>query len=211
MFSGIIEETGKLRGVKKTSGSGEIDIEARKVLEGMKIGDSVSVNGACLTVTKIEKDGFKADLSQETIRKTNLGRLSQLEPVNLERPLKLNQGLSGHLVTGHIDGVGRILSRKMEGKELVLEVEAPPGISEYLIPKGSIAIDGISLTLTETKKDRFKVVIIPHTVEVTNLKHKKVGSQLNLEADIIGKYVKKFTGPDRDTGFDWKQAFEGFS
>lgn len=211
MFSGIIEELGQVQEVKKTSLKGELKIRAKRVLEGVKIGDSLSTNGVCLTLTMVKGNYFTADVTLETLAKTNLGELKPQERLNLESPLKFGEGMSGHFVTGHVDGVGQIITKNKLGSDMVLEIETPPEVAPYLVPKGSIAVDGISLTLAEVGGSRFKVVLISHTLVTTNLQFKSVGATLNLEADLIGKYVEKFSGADKtktSKRFSLEQAFK---
>jgi len=203
MFTGLIEEMGTVESIKRRAGSMELTISGKKVIEDLKEGDSISVNGVCLTVTSYELrvTSFKVDVSPETLRKTNLGELKIREKVNLERALKMGERLGGHFVTGHIDGVGIIKKKIKEGDTFLFEIEAPGEIMNYIIPKGSIALDGISLTVVDFSpprfaergrgKDRFSVSVIPHTLEVTTLGFKKAGGKVNLEADMIGKYVVK--------------------
>ncbi|MBO4992293.1 MAG: riboflavin synthase [Firmicutes bacterium] len=191
MFTGIIEEIGFVRHVISGSDSGEIQIGARKVLEGTKIGDSIAVNGVCLTVTRLLRDGFTADVMPETLRRTNLGRLGVGDPVNLERAMAADGRFGGHIVSGHIDGTGTIAQRKPEGNAILVTIQAPSHIMDLIVEKGSIAIDGISLTVASLEYDRFQVSIIPHTGEETILLKKNVGRAVNLENDIVGKYVQK--------------------
>lgn len=193
MFTGLIEELGAVKSIKRRAGSMELTISGKEVVKDMRKGDSVSVNGVCLTVTSYELrvTSFKIDISPETLRKTNLGELRIGEKVNLERALKVGKRLGGHFVTGHIDSVGIIKKKVKEGETFLFEIEAPEEIINYIIPKGSIAVDGISLTIVDFGKNRFSVSIIPHTLEITTLGFKKVGNKVNLEADMIGKYVFK--------------------
>jgi len=193
MFTGLIEEMGTVKNIKKKAGSMELTISAKEVIKDMRKGDSVSVNGVCLTVTsnQLPVTSFRVDVGAETLRKTNLRELRIGEKINLERALKVGERLGGHFVTGHIDGVGIIKKKIKEGNTFLFEIEAPEEIMNYVIPKGSIALDGISLTIVNFSKDRFSVSVIPHTLEVTTLGLKKVGDRVNLEADMIGKYVFK--------------------
>ena len=194
MFTGIIEEIGYVRHVISGSLSGEIQIGARKVLEGTKIGDSIAVNGVCLTVTRLLRDGFTADVMPETLRRTNLGKLGGGDPVNLERAMVADGRFGGHIVSGHIDGTGAISRMQPEGNAILVTVQTLPEILELIVEKGSIAIDGISLTVAATWDDSFQVSVIPHTGEETILLKKRVGQTVNLENDIIGKYVQKLLG-----------------
>lgn len=189
MFTGIIEEKGTVRNV--SAATGEIEIAAKKVLSGTKIGDSIAVNGVCLTVTRLGSNGFTADIMAETLRRTNLGDLNRGENVNLERAMAADGRFGGHIVSGHIDGTGTVKSLKNEGIAVWVEIEASTEILNGIVEKGSIAIDGISLTVAYVDEKVFKVSIIPHTAGETTLLEKKAGDTVNLETDIIGKYVKK--------------------
>ena len=190
MFTGIVEEVGKVTGVIGGS-CGSITVQAYKILEDMNIGDSIAVNGVCLTVTRFDKNSFTADVMAETMRMTNLGKLSFGDIVNLERAMSANGRFGGHIVSGHIDGVGIIKEIKPEGNAMWLTVSADKDILRYIIQKGSITIDGVSLTVAYIDDYCFKVSIIPHTGEETILLKKKVGDMVNLENDIISKYVEK--------------------
>jgi riboflavin synthase len=192
MFTGLIEEIGTLRNVQFQAGSRELVISGKEVLEDMKKGDSIAVSGVCLTVTRLSgqpADRFSADVSPETLQKTNLGKLRVGAQVNLERALKVGERLGGHFVTGHIDGVGVIKKKTKEGNTFLLEFEVPPEIMNYVIPKGSVAVDGISLTIAGFSERRLKVAVIPHTMHLTTLGLKRVGDEVNVEADILGKYI----------------------
>lgn len=192
MFTGIVEEIGRVRNVVSSSTFGELQIEAETVIEDAKVGDSIAVNGICLTVTKLMPWGFTADVMPETIRSTSLSDVGRGGKVNLERALSPSGRMGGHIVTGHIDGVGRIREKRREKNAVWLEIEAEPEILTLIVHKGSIAIDGVSLTVAEVGDDSFKVSIIPHTGEETILLEKDSASRVNLETDIIGKYVKRF-------------------
>lgn len=191
MFTGIVEELGALRTVRKGSKSAFLEVGAARVLEDVKVGDSIAVNGVCLTVTDFSRDRFTADVMSETLNRTNLGRLRPGDKVNLERAVRLSDRLGGHLVSGHIDGVGTITGQETVDIAVVTEIEAPPEVLKYVLPKGSIAIDGISLTVVEVTAQGFAVSLIPHTAKLTTLGFKRVGDQVNLEGDIIGKYVER--------------------
>lgn len=194
MFTGLIEEIGTVKSIKRRAGSMELTISGKRLTADMRKGDSIAVNGVCLTVIRLSGYPvirFTIDVSPETLRKTNLGWLRIGEKVNLERALKIGEELGGHFVTGHIDGGGIIRKKVKEGETFLFEIEAPEEIMNYIIPQGSIALDGISLTIAGFNKNSFSVSIIPHTLEVTNLGLKKVGDKVNLEADMIGKYVSK--------------------
>ena len=190
MFTGIVEEVGKVTGVIGGS-CGSITVQSHKIIEDMNIGDSIAVNGVCLTVTRFDKNSFTADVMAETMRRTNLGKLSFGDIVNLERAMSANGRFGGHIVSGHIDGVGIIKEIKPEGNAMWLTVSADKDILRYIIQKGSITIDGVSLTVAYIDDYCFKVSIIPHTGEETILLKKKVGDMVNLENDIISKYVEK--------------------
>ena len=187
MFTGIIEEVGRL---ERLAG-GEIAIRAKKVLEDVALGDSIAVNGICLTVTRFDAAHFTADVMPETIRRTSLAELRRGSRVNLERALTLKSRLGGHIVSGHIDGAGTIAAMKEEGNAILLTVRASASVLRYVVEKGSVALDGISLTVARVGAADFTVSLIPHTREITNLREKSVGSRLNIETDILGKYVEK--------------------
>ena len=187
MFTGIIEEVGRL---ERLAG-GEIAIRAKKVLEDVALGDSIAVNGICLTVTRFDEAHFTADVMPETIRRTSLAELRRGSRVNLERALTLKSRLGGHIVSGHIDGAGTIAAMKEEGNAILLTVRASDSVLRYIVEKGSVALDGISLTVARVGAADFTVSLIPHTREITNLREKSVGSRLNIEPDILGKYVEK--------------------
>ena len=191
MFTGIIEEMGVLKGIKHGAKSSVLTIAADKVLEGTKLGDSICTNGVCLTVTKLGSGTFDADVMAESIRRTNLGDLKSGDRVNLERALRLCDRLGGHIVSGHVEGIGVIAKCRQDGIANVVTVKTPPELMRYILHKGSIAIDGISLTVTDVTEDTFSVSLIPHTSKETTLGFKTVGDEVNLETDIIGKYVEQ--------------------
>ncbi|AZR72954.1 riboflavin synthase subunit alpha [Anoxybacter fermentans] len=192
MFTGIIEEVGIILNITRGTNSGSLTIAAKKVLEDVEIGDSIAVNGVCLTVTSFTKGQFTADVMPVTLDKTNLGELSPGKKVNLERALQLKSRLGGHLVSGHVDGVGTILSINQDDNAILIEIEAPEKLKPFVIREGSIAVDGISLTVAELTPKGFCVSIIPHTAKKTTLANRKVGDRVNLEGDIIGKYLYHF-------------------
>ena len=194
MFTGIVEEIGLIESIKNGEKSSKITIKGSKVLEDTKIGDSIATNGVCLTVTKLQDNKFEVDVMAETLRKSNLGSLSVGSRVNLERALNLQSRLGGHIVSGHIDGVGRIISFVKEDNAIWVTIEASEEILKYVIYKGSITIDGISLTVAYVDNIRFKVSIIPHTATETTLLNKRPSEDVNLECDLIGKYVEKLMG-----------------
>lgn len=196
MFTGIVEETGVITAIKPTAKSIELTVRTLVCGRDLRIGDSLAVNGCCLTVVKLTRQRrhkfVRMDLLQETWQRTNLQFSKIGSLVNLERSLPANGRLGGHFVTGHIDGVGRIARWERVGKDHVLEIDAPQDVLRYVVFKGSIAVDGISLTVAGVKKKSFQLWIIPHTHEVTALKERSVGDAVNLEADILGKYAEKF-------------------
>ncbi|MCI6180255.1 MAG: riboflavin synthase [Treponema porcinum] len=194
MFTGIVEECGTVLGVLKNGVSGSLQIQASTVLEGTKTGDSIAVNGVCLTVTKLTKSSFTADVMAETFRRTNLGSLGKNSRVNLERAMAADGRFGGHIVSGHIDGTGVISRIKEEGNAVWIYISAPQSILNLIVEKGSVAVDGISLTVAAVSDKEFAVSVIPHTRENTALSGKKTGAVVNLENDIIGKYVQKLTG-----------------
>ena len=194
VFTGIVEECGTVLGVLKNGVSGSVQIQASTVLEGTKTGDSIAVNGVCLTVTKLTKSSFTADVMAETFRRTNLGNLGKNSRVNLERAMAADGRFGGHIVSGHIDGTGIISRIKEEGNAVWIYISAPQSILNLIVEKGSVAVDGISLTVAAVSDKEFAVSVIPHTRENTALSGKKTGAVVNLENDIIGKYVQKLTG-----------------
>ena len=191
MFTGIVEEMGVVKTLEKTLGGTRLTILADAVMGDLPVGASVSVNGACLTVVSATAREFVVDVSPETLGVTTLGSLIAGSPVNLERAMKVNERLGGHLVSGHVDGVGTIRSRHQDSNALYLTVEAPSDILRYCVPKGSVTIDGISMTLNEVTDHTFTLCVIPHTTKITTLGLKQVGDHVNLESDLIGKYVER--------------------
>ena len=192
MFTGLIEEIGIVQTVRHNGESATINIAAHEITKDLKVGDSVNTNGTCLTVTSFSSSGFSVDAVAETMQRTNLSNLKSGDKVNLERALQLSDRLGGHMVSGHIDGTGTINQIKTEGNAHIVTIEAAPDILKYVIKKGSIAIDGISLTVMNVDDHSFKVAIIPHTSHQTTLISKKVGNMVNLECDMVGKYIEKF-------------------
>ena len=186
MFTGIVEEVGSVVRVTENG----MTIQAATVLEDLKIGDSMAVNGACVTAVSRSDTGFAVDLSPETMRRTALGDLAPGSPVNLERALRASDRLGGHIVQGHVDGAGRIMSTKEEGDSIVFRVRAPKRLMPYVVEKGFIAVDGISLTVVKRGASSFTLAIIPYTLHNTNLKALSNGVRVNLEADILAKYVE---------------------
>ncbi|MBE0451543.1 MAG: riboflavin synthase [Clostridia bacterium] len=191
MFTGIIEEIGKVKSIVKSAKSAKITVQAKKVLEDVKMGDSIATNGVCLTVTRFTKTEFTVDVMAETMRKSNLDLLSDGSPVNLERALRLGDRLGGHMVSGHVDGLGTIEGTLKEENAIWVTIGADASILRYVIPKGSIAIDGISLTVAYVDDTCFKVSVIPHTKDETTLLGKSIGAKVNLECDLVGKYIEK--------------------
>lgn len=191
MFTGIVEEVGIIEDIKIGNGFSEINVGCIKVLENTKLGDSIATNGVCLTVKDIGSNFFKADIMGETLDKSNLGSLERGSKVNLERALRIGDRLGGHIVSGHIDGNGQIVAIDKKEDGTWLSIEADKEILRYIVYKGSITIDGISLTVAYVDDEIFKVSVIPHTLENTILNTKKVFSKVNLECDMIGKYVEK--------------------
>jgi riboflavin synthase len=189
MFTGIVEETGAIRNLVSGQFSAALTVEAARVLDGIRLGDSIAVNGACLTVTGFSAGSFTVDVMYETLRKTNLGRLQAGSRVNLERALAMGDRLGGHLVAGHVDAAGVILSLQDKGIATEMWVAAPGELEQYLIPQGSVTLDGVSLTIAALKEGALMVGLIPHTRETTTLGGKKTGDLLNIEADLLGKYV----------------------
>lgn len=192
MFTGIVEEIGKVLKIEQGQDFLHITIQGSKVLTDLNLGDSIAVNGVCLTVTNFNNNNFTADVMAETLKKSSLGTLVKNSLVNLETSLTLNKPLGGHIVSGHIDGIGEIISIKKEGIANLLEIKTKESLLTYMVPKGSIALDGVSLTLVDIKEKSFTVSLIPHTKKETILMDKKIGSILNIECDALGKYVYKF-------------------
>lgn len=199
MFTGIVEEVGYVRRVVSGQQSGEIAIGASKVLQGTKIGDSIAVNGVCLTVTSLQADGFTADVMPETLRRTNLGQLGSGAKVDLERAMAADGRFGGHIVSGHIDGIGHIMQKRREGNAVWVRIQTNGEILSHIVEKGSIAIDGISLTVAAVSEADFQVSVIPHTGQETILLEKKPGDIVNLENDIVGKYVERFLHKEPQT------------
>ena len=192
MFTGIIEGLGNIvRFDKKTSNrsAAKMKIKLGKIAKGLKIGDSVAINGVCLTAINISKDIAEFEMIGETIKKTNLGTLQSGNKVNIERSLKVGQRLEGHFVLGHVDGVGIISKIEKQPNQIKIWTKVPKELSKYIIKKGSVTVDGISLTVVDVLKDNFSVSIIPHTLKITNLSYKKTGDKVNIETDILGKYI----------------------
>ena len=200
MFTGIIEETGIITGIKKGASSSVLTISGDIIFSDLKLGDSVATNGVCLTASGISGNTFTADVMHETLNRSSLGSLRQGSRVNLERAMAADGRFGGHIVSGHVDGLGTITDIKKDDNAVWYTVRAESGIMKYIVEKGSITIDGISLTVAEVGRDYFKVSIIPHTAKVTTLGERKTGDKVNLENDIIGKYVEKLMTPSKESG-----------
>jgi riboflavin synthase len=192
MFTGLIEEVGEINSVTRKGNSAQIKVRAGKILKDTKLGDSISTNGVCLTVTEKTSNTFTVDVMPETMKRTNLKNFKYGSKVNLERALRVGDRLDGHMVSGHIDGLGKISNYLKEDNAVWITVEADKSLLKYIIEKGSIAIDGTSLTVAYVDDRSFKVSIIPHTGEATTLLDKKIGDEVNLECDMVGKYIEKF-------------------
>lgn len=209
MFTGIIEGLGKVKRLTMKGADAVLEIEAGIGLEDVSLGDSIAVNGACLTVTSLQQNNFQADVSAETLSRTTLKLLQAGHKVNLEKSLRVGGFVGGHFVLGHVDATARILSQAQKSGSLILAVEMNANISRYIVEKGSVAIDGISLTVNKLEKSRFYVNIIPHTVANTTLVTRKEGDLVNIETDILGKYVEKLlqTNKGIDKDFLSKHGF----
>ncbi len=198
MFTGLILETGTLHALDMRGPSASLAVRCAKAHKDAEPGDSIAVNGVCLTVASMRNDVLTFDVSHETLKSTNLGTLRRGDSVNLEPSLRLNSKLGGHLVSGHVEAVGTVRSITPIGNAVKIEISAPASLLHYLIPKGSIAVDGISLTVVDVLKDAFTLVIIPHTGDITTICRKKPGDSVNLESDLIAKYVAKFVMQGRN-------------
>lgn len=194
MFTGIVETAGIVRALVHSDGAARLVVEAGDFLDGARIGDSIAVNGVCVTITRTGGPLFEADLGAETLRRTTLGQLRPGVRVNLERPLAVGDRLGGHLVQGHVDGVGRVLERRQEGQGWWVEIAVPAALARYVVEKGSITVDGVSLTVASAGAERFGVSLIPHTCEVTTLGHLQADAYVNLEVDVLAKYVERLVG-----------------
>jgi riboflavin synthase len=212
LFTGLILEMGEILSFKKRSGGAILSLKANEVASTAKKGDSISVNGVCLTVVNKNNNTLSFDLSEETLRSTNLGSIKTGDIVNLEPSLSPDSKIGGHFVTGHVDAAGRIRSKVNIGDMMKVEIEAPANIINFLVEKGSVAVDGISLTVVDILKDMFTVVIIPHTAKLTTIGFKCPGDTVNIEVDILGKYVARFLNRDknRDSRFMKTLMEEGY-
>lgn len=199
MFTGIIIELGEIVSLDKRGDSARLSLKGNEVLKDAVLGDSIAVNGVCLTVVAIDRDTASFDVSGETLKSTNLGGLKRGDKVNLEPSLRPSSKLGGHFVTGHVESVGKIRSKRPSGNAVRIEIDAPANVLRYLVEKGSVAIDGISLTVVDVLKDAFSVVIIPHTSGITTIGLKATGETVNLEPDILAKYVAKFLQMDGES------------
>lgn len=201
MFTGIIEGEGVVRRIERSREDALLEIDTSLNLDEVKIGDSIAVSGVCLTVTAKNNSGFAVDVSAETLSKTTLKSLKRGEKVNLEKALKVNGFLGGHVVLGHVDCIGKICERVIKSNSLIFGVEIDAAFSKYMVERGSIAVDGISLTVIRCEKNRFYVNIIPHTARMTTLEHKMVADTVNIETDILGKHIEKLL-QDNNKGID---------
>jgi riboflavin synthase len=192
MFTGIVETEGIITRVEREAGGAKLQIYAPDFGRDMGLGDSIAVDGVCLTVSQFQRGAFVADVSEETLGRTTLGNLRQGVKVNLERALRLSDRLGGHIVTGHVDGLGRLLLRHNAGNSTIYQFQIPPALMEYVVAKGSIAIDGISLTVAQIRGESIAASVVPHTEATTTLKDKAIGTPVNIEVDMMAKYVKRF-------------------
>ena len=197
MFTGLVEDIGRIEAVEKSGTSAVFTISTHLRLREMKLGASIAVNGACLTITKKRASSFTVDVSSETLQRTNLSQLQRGALVNLEQPMRLQDRLGGHLVTGHVDGLATLASSRKDGDFTFLDFQLPPRLGGLFVEKGSVAVDGISLTVNQCSAKRFSVVIIPSTLQHTNLRGRRVGDKVNVETDLIGKYVRSFLDQQR--------------
>lgn len=202
MFTGIVEELGTVRSLKRTSRESRLQIGAKKILEDIHIGDSIAVNGVCLTVVLFSEGEFTVDVMNETFSRSSLGNLRIGDEVNLERAMPANGRFGGHIVSGHIDGTARIKACFDDGNAKWYEITAGPELLDGIVMKGSVAIDGISLTVAKVTASSFSVSIIPHTLDATVLRNKRPGDVVNIETDVIGKYVKQFVNDGKESVYD---------
>lgn len=200
MFTGIVEEVGVVAKISDNA----MTVKASKVIEDLKLGDSIAVNGTCLTAVEFSSTEFSVDLSPETMRRTSLGQLSEGSPVNLERALLASDRMGGHIVQGHVDGTGRVMSTKVDGDSIIFRIRVPKRINPYIVEKGFVAVDGISLTVVKRGASSFTLAVIPYTLQNTNLASVSVGDRVNLEADILAKYVESLL--DRKSGAGDKKS-----
>lgn len=212
MFTGLVAELGTIKTMKKGAKSYQLTIEADKLAKTLKIGESIAVNGACLTVVAFTEKDFTVDVMPETVRMSTISSYKSGEKVNLEKTLRLQDGLDGHIVSGHIEGIGQIILKKKEDIASLVTIRTPAELTRYIIKKGSIAVDGISLTVTDVTEDTFTVSLIPHTAKETTLGFKNIGDSVNIETDIIGKYVERMLSSscnkEKTAGLSKKTLFE---
>ena len=209
MFTGIVEEVGALRSLRVGESTATLDVVARGVLDGTAVGDSILTDGVCLTVVSLRPDGFSADVMPETVRRSTLSARRPGDKLNLERALTMQSRLGGHLVAGHVDGVGTVAAVTPEGNALVVELEVPAAVTAVSVPQGSLAVDGVSLTIVAVEEGRVRVSLIPHTAAVTTLSRLAPGVRVNLEADLIAKYVHAFVaGRKPAAGLTWEKLAE---
>jgi len=211
LFTGLILEMGEIASLNKKGNGARLALHAKTLVRDAALGDSISVNGTCLTVVEIKGDTLSFDLSDETLRSTNIGELKIKDRVNLEPALRLDAKLGGHFVTGHIDGVGKIKAKTLSGDVYRIVIGTEGRLADFLVEKGSVAVDGISLTVVDVFRDGFSIVIIPHTASLTTIGFKGPGAAVNIEVDILGKYVSKFLSKGKDTGFMETLLREGFA
>jgi len=211
LFTGLVLGLGDVAGIVRRSGGARLSIDADTLLLDAALGDSISVNGTCLTVVEIRGSVLSFDMSDETLQSSNLGLLRVRDRVNLEPSLRPNSKMGGHFVTGHIDGVGKIESKRLTGSVYTIVIGVDRKISGYLVEKGSVAVDGISLTVVEVQRESFSIVIIPHTASMTTIGLKTTGDTVNVEVDILGKYVAKFLGRSKDADLMQALVREGFA
>jgi len=211
LFTGLVVEMGNVVSLTKKGNSARLSLDAKTLSRDAKLGDSIAINGTCLTVVEVKDTVLAFDLSDETLKSSNLGELKARDRVNLEPALRLDDRLGGHFVTGHIDGAGRIRSKTLEGEVYKIVIETEPWMAEYLVEKGSVAVDGISLTVVDVLRDGFSLVIIPHTARLTTIGFKGPGDRVNVEVDILGKYVQRFLHNRRDGGLMQTLKEQGFA
>jgi len=203
MFTGIIECVGTVKNITPKGEDALLEIETTMDLDEVAIGDSIAISGVCLTVTRLSHQGFVADVSAETLTHTNLKTLQRGNKVNLEKALRLNSFLGGHLVLGHVDGIGTISEKRARSNSIIFGIDIDKDLGRYIVRKGSITIDGISLTVNQCEKNRFYVNIIPHTAQATTLESRNVGDKVNIETDIVGKYIEKLIHPEKEIDMDF--------
>jgi len=208
VFTGLVEEVGHIREIKPSRGARLFRIRAQTVLQDLQVDDSISVSGVCLTVIHRDEQSFAVEAVEETLKKTTLAYAQSGTPVNLERALTLNRRLGGHLVQGHVDGIGCVKGLSPQAGGKLLTVELPPALFPYVVPKGSIAVDGVSLTVAELDPPHIRIALIPHTLEVTTLGRLQPGDKVNIEVDMIGKYVVQLVQPYLQNRSDWLKSFD---